>query len=193
VQITVAEQAGIETRADYYDKSGALRDMLQNHMMQLLTWLRWSRLPRSKPTRCATRKSKYCAPCVRSPRMKSRPTRCARDTAPARWKANPSPGYLNEAGVPANSTTETFVAAKFFIDNWRWRGVPFYLRTGKRLKKQNVDDCVAGSGIRRNSCSAIPGARAMTPELDTAQACSRMKACTWRFTPSNRGWACSPT
>jgi glucose-6-phosphate 1-dehydrogenase len=136
VQITVAEKAGIETRADYYDKSGALRDMLQNHMMQLLT------LVAMEPPAALE------ADTLRDEKVKV--LRSIRPFVPDEIQANavraqygagvvegqPVPGYLGEAGVPADSTTETFVAAKFFIDNWRWRGVPFYLRTGKRLEKQ---------------------------------------------------------
>ncbi|HEX7951629.1 MAG TPA: glucose-6-phosphate dehydrogenase, partial [Burkholderiales bacterium] len=136
VQITVAEQAGIETRADYYDRSGALRDMLQNHMMQLLT------LVAMEPPAALE------ADTLRDEKVKV--LRCVRPIAPdevqasavrARYVAGSVegktvPGYLDEDGVPGNSTTETFVAARLLVDNWRWRGVPFYLHTGKRMKKQ---------------------------------------------------------
>ncbi len=136
VQITVAEQAGIETRADYYDKSGALRDMLQNHMMQLLTLVAMEPPAALEADTLRDEKVKV----LRSVRAFA-PDEIPANAVRAQYGAGSVegqsvPGYHNEAGVPANSTTETFVAAKFFIDNWRWRGVPFYLRTGKRLKEQ---------------------------------------------------------
>ncbi len=136
VQITVGEQAGIETRADYYNKSGAMRDMLQNHMMQLLT------LVAMEPP------AAFEADTLRDEKVKvQRSIRpIARDTVqaqavraqygPGTVEGRQVPGYHGEAGVGQDSTTETYVAAKFLIDNWRWRGVPFYLRTGKRLAKQ---------------------------------------------------------
>ncbi|HVY04836.1 MAG TPA: glucose-6-phosphate dehydrogenase [Burkholderiales bacterium] len=136
VQITVAEKAGIETRADYYDKSGALRDMLQNHMMQLLTFTAME--PPAALEADALRDEKVKV--LRSMRPFA-PEDIAANAVRAQYAegtvdGKPVPGYHGEANVPANSTTETYVAAKFHIDNWRWRGVPFYLRTGKRLKTQ---------------------------------------------------------
>ncbi|HEX4986393.1 MAG TPA: glucose-6-phosphate dehydrogenase [Burkholderiales bacterium] len=136
VQITVAEQAGVETRADYYDKAGALRDMLQNHLMQLLT------LTAMEPPAVLD------AEALRDEKVKVlrsvRPFE-PRDVAEAAVRAQygpgtvagtPVPGYLDEPGVAPASSTETYVAARFLVDNWRWRGVPFFLRTGKRLPRQ---------------------------------------------------------
>ena len=136
VQITVAEQAGIETRADYYDKSGALRDMVQNHMMQLLTLVAMEPPAALEADALRDEKVKVLR-AVRPFTAQEVSANVVRaQYAAATVGGNPVPGYHGEAGVPANSTTETFVAAKFFIDNWRWRGVPFYLRTGKRLQTQ---------------------------------------------------------
>ena len=136
VQITVGEQAGIETRADYYESSGALRDMLQNHMMQLLTLVAMEPPAALEADTLRDEKVKV----LRSIRPISLD---AVDADVVRGQYAPGyvdglqvPGYLGEAGVAKDSTTATYVAAKFFIDNWRWRGVPFYLRTGKRLAKQ---------------------------------------------------------
>ena len=136
VQITVSESAGIETRADYYDKTGALRDMLQNHMMQLLTLVAMEPPPALEAD--ALRDEKVKA--LRSVRPIARSALHAHAFR-AQYAADAIdgrlvPGYKDEAGVEDGSITETYVAAKFLVDNWRWRGVPFYLRTGKRLPRQ---------------------------------------------------------
>jgi len=135
VQITVAEDVGIEMRADYYDKAGALRDMLQNHLMQLLTLVGMEPPPALEADALIDEKVKV----LRSIRPISKRSVHAHAFR-AQYKAGQSgteqvAGYQDEADVEPDSVTETFVAAKFYIDNWRWRGVPFYLRTGKRLKK----------------------------------------------------------
>ncbi len=136
VQITVAESIGIGKRADYYDRAGALRDMLQNHMMQLLTLVAMEPPPALEPDALRDEKVKV----LRSIRPITRKAVHAHafraQYAAGSVDGQPVPGYAQEAGVEKGSTTETFVAAKFYIDNWRWRGVPFYLRTGKRLKEQ---------------------------------------------------------
>jgi glucose-6-phosphate 1-dehydrogenase len=136
VQITVAETVGVEDRAGYYESSGALRDMLQNHLMQIFC------LTAMEPP------NSLDADSIRTEKMKVlQATRLAdlhnlefsaiRGQYSAGWmKGKPVPGYHEEPGVAANSTTPTFVAMKFMIDNWRWQGVPFYLRTGKRLPKK---------------------------------------------------------
>jgi glucose-6-phosphate 1-dehydrogenase len=136
VQITVAESIGIGGRADYYDKAGALRDMLQNHMMQLLTLVAMEPPPALEADALRDEKVKV----LRSIRPISKRAVHAHafraQYAPGSVHDQPAVGYAQEAGVENGSITETFVAAKFYIDNWRWRGVPFYLRTGKRLKEQ---------------------------------------------------------
>jgi len=136
VQITVAETVGVEDRAGYYESSGALRDMLQNHLMQIFC------LTAMEPP------NSLDADSIRTEKMKVlQATRLAdlhnlefsaiRGQYSAGWmKGKPVPGYHEEPGVAPNSTTPTFVAMKFMIDNWRWQGVPFYLRTGKRLPKK---------------------------------------------------------
>jgi glucose-6-phosphate 1-dehydrogenase len=135
VQITVAEQIGIGTRADYYDRTGALRDMLQNHLIQLLTLVAME--PPAALEADALRDEKVKV--LRSVRPIAKQALHAHafraQYAAGTIDGTPVPGYQNEPGVEPHSVTETFVAAKFYIDNWRWRGVPFYLRTGKRLAK----------------------------------------------------------
>ena len=133
VQITVAEEGGIEQRADYYDKTGALRDMLQNHMMQLLTVVAME--PPAILEADALRDEKVKV--LRSIRPISEEAvgnyAVRAQYAAGEVSGRPVAGYRDESGVAVNSTTGTFVAAKFYVDNWRWRDVPFYLRTGKRL------------------------------------------------------------
>jgi len=136
VQITVAEQVGIGKRADYYERAGALRDMLQNHLMQLLTVVAME--PPANMDADAVRDEKVKV--LRSIRPISKRSVNAHafraQYGPGFINGEPVPGYQEEEGVEPGSVTETFVAAKFYIDNWRWRDVPFYLRTGKRMAKQ---------------------------------------------------------
>jgi glucose-6-phosphate 1-dehydrogenase len=136
VQITVAEQEGVGTRAGYYDQAGALRDMVQNHLLQLLA------LVGTEPPRSLD------ADVVRDEKLEVllslRPIAgddVDRYVVRAQYAAGfelgrPAPGYRDEKGVAPGSNTETFVALQAFIDNWRWAGVPFFLRTGKRLPKR---------------------------------------------------------
>ena len=135
VQITVAESVGIEKRADYYDKAGALRDMLQNHLLQLLTLVAMEPPPALEADALRDEKVKV----LRSIRPISKRNVHAHayraQYKEGRIAGEAVQGYQDEPGVEPESVTETFVAAKFYIDNWRWRGVPFYLRTGKRLKQ----------------------------------------------------------
>ena len=134
VQITVAETVGLEGRVSYYDGVGALRDMVQNHILQILSILTMEPPARMDPT--AVRDEKVKA--LRSLRPMTAETV---KTHSVRGQYTPGAvggqivtGYADELGQP--SDTETFVALKAHIDNWRWQGVPFYLRTGKRLPKR---------------------------------------------------------
>lgn len=136
VQITVAESLGIGSRAGFYEEAGALRDMVTNHMMQLLT------LTAMEPP------VRFDAESVRSEKVQVlhaiHPLRSADVDAntlraqygPGAVNGEDVPGYLQEQGVNPASRTPTFVALKFEVDNWRWAGVPFFLRTGKRLAKR---------------------------------------------------------
>jgi glucose-6-phosphate 1-dehydrogenase len=136
VQITVAESIGIENRADYYDRAGALRDMLQNHLMQLLTVVAMEPPAALEADALQDEKVKVLRSirpiakrAVHAHALRAQYTR-------GTIEGKPVVGYQQEENVESNSITETFVAAKFYIDNWRWRGVPFYLRTGKRMPHQ---------------------------------------------------------
>ncbi len=139
VQITAAETLGLEGRVGYYDEAGALRDMIQNHLMQLFTYaalepppiwdadilrehkvevLRSVReIPPAEVSKFAVR-GQYAAGTVRDVEVR---------------------GYLEEPGIGASSRTETFAALKLYVDNWRWKGVPFYLRSGKRLASDSTE------------------------------------------------------
>ncbi len=133
VQITVAETVGLEGRVSFYDGAGALRDMVQNHMLQLLALVAMEPPSRFDPAAVRGEKVKV----LRSLRAVS----CA-DTVTGQYRAGAIhgaavPGYDDELGKP--SATETFVAIKAYIDNWRWKGVPFYLRTGKRLPRRATE------------------------------------------------------
>lgn len=123
VQITVAEEVVVGKRAGYYDSSGVVRDMIQNHLLQLLM------VTAMEPP------ARYAADPVRDEKVKvlqavrsKSPDDIARDTLRGQYR-----GYLEEDGVPAGSHTATFAAIKLGIDNWRWQGVPFYLRSGKAM------------------------------------------------------------
>jgi glucose-6-phosphate 1-dehydrogenase len=142
VQITAAEDLGIGRRAGYYDHAGALRDLVQNHMLQLLTLL------------CMEPPVTFSADDVRDEKVKvlhaiHRPTdeTVPQMTVRAQYTAGMAegkevPGYLEEEGVPPDSRTETYVALRLEVDNWRWAGVPIYVRTGKRLARKVTEIAV---------------------------------------------------
>ncbi|MEG4573490.1 glucose-6-phosphate dehydrogenase [Microcoleus sp. N3A4] len=136
VQITVAETVGVEDRAGYYESSGALRDMLQNHLMQIFC-LTAMEPPNSLDADSIRTEKMKVLQATRLADLNNLEFSAIRGQYSAGWmKGKAVPGYHEEPGVAPNSTTPTFVAMKFMIDNWRWQGVPFYLRTGKRLPKK---------------------------------------------------------
>ncbi len=136
VQITVAETVGVEDRAGYYESSGALRDMLQNHLMQIFC-LTAMEAPNSLDADSIRTEKMKVLQATRLADLQNLENSAIRGQYSAGWmKGKPVPGYRTEPGVNPNSMTPTFVAMKFTIDNWRWQGVPFYLRTGKRLPKK---------------------------------------------------------
>jgi glucose-6-phosphate 1-dehydrogenase len=133
VQITVAEDLGIGNRAGFYEQAGVLRDIFQNHLMQLLTLVAME--PPVAYTADALRDEK--AKVLRAIKPSSPTDLAARSVrgqyAPGTLKGESVPGYRQEPNVAADSQTETFGAIQLFVDNWRWQDVPFYLRSGKRL------------------------------------------------------------
>jgi glucose-6-phosphate 1-dehydrogenase len=132
VEITVAESLGVEARAGYYDQAGALRDMMQNHLMQLLA-LTAMEVPAT-----------FEADAIRNEKVKvlrSIIPPGPRDAVFGQYtrgqlNGQSVPGYREEPGVVPHSRTETFVSMRLAVNNWRWQGVPFYLRTGKRLAQR---------------------------------------------------------
>ena len=136
VQITVAEDLGVERRAGFYDQTGALRDMVQNHLLQLLCIIAMEPPASSDPNAMRDEKLKVLR-ALRPLRGREVLTKTVRGQYKSgAVNGTPVVGYLAEKDVPAGSTTETFVAIKAEIDSWRWAGVPFYLRTGKRLQEK---------------------------------------------------------
>ncbi len=123
VQITVAERVGVEHRASYYDKAGVLRDMFQNHLLQLLTLVAMEPPAAVEANSLRDEKVKV----LRAIREIT-PEKSSRFTVRGQYE-----GYRSEPGVDPNSTTESYAAIELFVDNWRWQGVPFYLRSGKML------------------------------------------------------------
>ncbi len=139
IQISTSETLGIEYRANYYDKSGALRDMIQSHLMQMMT------LVAMEPP------VEYTADAVRDEKIKVlhairsiEPDQIKLQTVSAQYASGSIDGedvkaYVSEENVSPDSTTETFAAVRFYIDNWRWQGVPFILWSGKRLKTKAAE------------------------------------------------------
>ncbi|HZM44833.1 MAG TPA: glucose-6-phosphate dehydrogenase [Burkholderiales bacterium] len=140
IQFTVAESVGVEGRGRYYDSAGVLRDMIQNHMFQMLAYL------------CMEPPSSLRADAVRNEKAKvleavriMRPEDVLRDTVRGQYgpgrkpDGTPVPGYRQEEHVAPDSVTETFAALRLQIDNWRWEGVPIYLRSGKSLWKRGTE------------------------------------------------------
>lgn len=138
IQITLAEAIGVGTRGDFYDRTGALRDMIQNHALQLLTMIAMEPPPANEADAIRDEKLKV----LKSLKPFTRES-VGRDVVRGQYKAGTVGGqavvgYLDEAKVPADSRCETFVALRTEVQNWRWAGVPFYLRTGKRLAARDA-------------------------------------------------------
>ena len=138
VQITVAEQVGVEDRGNYYDTSGVLRDMIQNHMFQLMAMVAME--PPSSFEADAVRDEKVKV--LKSVRP-MRPEEVLQRAVRGQYGLGviddePVPGYRSEPKVSPSSSTETYAALKLHVENWRWAGVPFYLRSGKRLARRHT-------------------------------------------------------
>jgi glucose-6-phosphate 1-dehydrogenase len=142
VQITVAEEEGVGSRARYYEEAGALRDMVQNHMLQLLCTIAMEP-PWSNSSEVVRDYKLAVLRCLRPITSKEVDQYVVRAQYGHGFEHGVDvPGYRREDGVKSDSTTETYVAIKLFVDNWRWSGVPFYLRTGKRLPKRATEIAV---------------------------------------------------
>ena len=139
VQITAAETLGVERRGGFYETAGALRDMIQSHVLQLTSLVAVEPPAAFDATAVRNEKIKVLQS-IRPFNLEMVAQSVVRGQyAPGNAGDKPLPGYREEQGVNVASKTETFVAAKLLIDNWRWAGVPFYLRTGKRLAKRTTE------------------------------------------------------
>ncbi len=142
VQITHSETLGIEGRAGYFEGAGALRDMLQSHLMQLLALVAMEPPVSMSAVHLRDEKVKVLK-AIRPITQNSVHAHAFRGQyASGVVNDSPVPGYLEEDGVAAGSVTETYAALKLFIDNWRWAGVPFYMRTGKRMAENSSAICI---------------------------------------------------
>ena len=139
IQITVAESLGVEERADYYDHAGAMRDIVQNHLMQLLALVAMEP-PAAFDDRAVRDEKVKVMRALRPISEREVGARTVRGAYTSGFiEGAKVPGYHEEKGVSPDSQTETFVALRCFVDNWRWEGTPFYLRTGKRLPKRTTE------------------------------------------------------
>ena len=139
VQITIAESGGIENRGSYYDKAGALRDIFQNHLLEILSLVAMEPPASFEADHIRDEKVKLLR-CIRPVDTQNIENDFVRGQyTSAIINGKKVPGYLDEKDVVPGSTTETYVAAKIFIDNWRWQDVPFYLRTGKNLARKDTE------------------------------------------------------
>ncbi|WP_321960515.1 glucose-6-phosphate dehydrogenase [Paraburkholderia sp. J7] len=156
IQITVAEELGVERRGDFYDKTGALRDMVQNHLLQLLSIVAME--PPHSMDADAVRDEKLRVLRALKP---LREEDIRQNVVRGQYRAGvgggaPVPGYAEEPGVSHDSVTETFVALKVEIENWRWSGVPFFLRTGKRLAGRVAEIVVNFRPVPHSALGAMP-------------------------------------
>ncbi|HZP60522.1 MAG TPA: glucose-6-phosphate dehydrogenase, partial [Opitutaceae bacterium] len=135
VQITVAEQVGVEARAGYYEQSGCLRDMIQNHTMQLLA-LTAMEPPISLDAEAVRDEKVKVLKAIQPLALGPGGDVARAQYVPGMIGGKQVPGYLQESGVNPQSATETYAAIRLSINNWRWQGVPFYLRSGKRLARR---------------------------------------------------------
>ncbi|NOY53431.1 MAG: glucose-6-phosphate dehydrogenase [Deltaproteobacteria bacterium] len=142
VQITAVETLGVESRAGYYEGAGVLRDMFQNHMMQLLALTAMEPPTYFNAERVRDEKIKVFRSLRSFDLEKLGESLVLGQYGPGELKGKRLPGYREEKGVAADSRTPTFAAACFFVDNWRWQGVPFYLRSGKRLPRKVTEIAV---------------------------------------------------
>ncbi|SKB84729.1 glucose-6-phosphate 1-dehydrogenase [Sphingopyxis flava] len=162
VQITVAETVGLEGRVSYYDGVGALRDMVQNHMLQLLAIIAMEPPASVSATAVRDEKVKLLRSLrkMRAEDVKSLSVKGQYTSGAVGGQA--VAGYADELGKPSN--TETFVALKAFIDNWRWKGVPFYLRTGKRMPQRQSEVLIQFKPVPHNIFARV-GAPRLDPNV----------------------------
>jgi glucose-6-phosphate 1-dehydrogenase len=146
VQITAAESIGVEDRGAYYEESGALADMIQNHLLQVMATIAMEPSASFRATSVRDERSKLLRSIRPMPPDEIRLNTVPGQYGPANIGGKELPGYRQEKGVRPESQTDTYAAATFFVDNWRWAGVPFYLRSGKRLAKRVTEIAIEFHG-----------------------------------------------
>ncbi|MBL8736787.1 MAG: glucose-6-phosphate dehydrogenase (NADP(+)), partial [Planctomycetes bacterium] len=162
VQITVAESIGVGSRGGYFEESGIIRDMIQNHLMQVLTLVAME--PPTSLTADAVRDEKVkVLKAIRS----FRPDEVDAATVRAQYTrgsfgGEEVKGYRDEEGVPAESVTETYAAVRLHVDNWRWARTPFFLRSGKRLPRRVTEVAIT---FKRPPLSLFDGGKWQTPNV----------------------------
>ncbi len=137
VQITHSETRGIDMRAEYYDTAGALRDMIQSHLLQMMTMVAMEPPANLDPESLRDEKVKVLKSIRPIPPSAVHAHAFRAQYTRGRSQGDKVVGYVEEPGVAENSTSETYTALKLYVDNWRWRHVPFYLRTGKRMARDS--------------------------------------------------------
>ncbi len=164
IQVTIAETLGVEHRANYYDHSGALRDMFQNHLLEMMALVAMEPPTSFDADRIRDEKVKFLRS-IRPIELNDWNSCFIRARyGPGKIHNQEVPGYLSEKEVSPESTTETFVAARLMVDNWRWRGVPFYLRTGKRLARKTTEIAVSFRQVPHSLFSSV-GLDDMPPNI----------------------------
>jgi len=136
VEITAAESIGVEGRGAYYQEAGALADMIQNHLLQVMATIAMEPCASFRATSVRDERSKLLRSMKPMTPDEIRENAVAGQYGPARIGGEDVPGFRQEPGVNPDSTTDTYAAVTLFVENWRWAGVPFYVRTGKRLPKR---------------------------------------------------------
>jgi glucose-6-phosphate 1-dehydrogenase len=157
VQITVAEDLGVEGRAGFYEKSGAIRDMVQSHMLQLLATVAMEPPATLEPDALRDEKLKVLRS-LKVPKVTGTPEVVIGQYVAGHLAGQPVPPYQQEQGVASDSTTETFVAFSTEVQTWRWAGVPFLLRTGKRMPKRMAEIVIQFRDVPRQLFAPVGGA-----------------------------------
>ncbi len=166
VQITVAETLGVEHRAEYYDQTGCLRDMFQNHLLQLLCLTAMEPPANFEAEAIHDEKVKVLQAVRPIPADQIEQVTVRGQYQAGTVEGTRVPGYLHEPEVPPTSRTETFAAMKVFVDNWRWQGVPFYMRSGKRMTRRVSDVVIRFKAVPHSMFGGLPP-DALTPNTLT--------------------------
>ncbi len=156
VQITVAEDLGVEDRAGFYENSGAIRDMVQSHMLQLLATVAMEPPASLDPDALRDEKLKVLR-ALRVPSTTGTVQAVTGQYVAGHMKGQPVPGYLQEKGVSPSSLTETYIAFETEVQTWRWAGVPFLLRTGKRMPKRLAEIVIQFRDVPRQLFAPVGG------------------------------------